>query len=52
MSVSKLKQEVARSENDAQIAAADRNRVASIEWHRTSLHAPVSRLKSLGHTHS
>ena len=31
MSVSKLKQEVARSEYDARFAAADRNHVASIE---------------------
>ena len=29
--VSKLKQQVARSKNDARFAAADRNRVASIE---------------------
>ena len=31
MSVSKLKQQVARSENDARFAAADRDRVALIE---------------------
>ena len=31
MSVSKLKQQVARSENDARFAAADTNYVASIE---------------------
>ena len=32
MSVSKLKQQVARSEYDARFAGADRNRVASIEY--------------------
>ena len=47
MSVSKLKQQVTRSENDARFAAADRNRVASIEKRRTSLSASESRLKSL-----
>ena len=37
-----------RSENDARFAAADRNRVASIELRRTSLRVPGSPLKSLG----
>ena len=47
-SVSKLKQQVARSEKDPRFAAADRNFVASIEYRCTSLSTPGSRLKSLG----
>ena len=51
MSVSKLKQEVARSEYDARFAAADsKSRCIDRVLRRTSLHAPGSGLKSLGHS--
>ena len=53
MSVSKLKQEVARSDYDARFPAADRNRVASIENCVAHLFTHLDRgprLKSLGHS--
>ena len=46
MSVSKLKQQVSKKRNDTRFAAADKNRVASIELRRATRRAPGSRLKA------